>query len=257
MAGPRHFRGPTQKIVRDGNGNDVERPLRGRTDSLILPWLGLVLFVGCESPKDFERPHVQIAASDCAYCHETDYASAKAPLHRDGTTNLYPKNCGACHETTHFRPAHFAHPFVLDGRHARTACWQCHVGSPPVFAGTPNQCIDCHASDFERSTFTGHSSFQTTCLDCHATSGWLPATGPHPEAAFPISTGVHQYPCLACHDKALGQNSAENTNCVGCHEGVHERALLDPVHQELGLSDYPTGDAPPNFCVSCHPSGEL
>jgi len=31
--------------------------------------------------------------------------------------------------------------------------------------------------------------------------------------------------------------------------------VLDPIHQALGLSDYPTGDSAPNFCLSCHPSG--
>jgi hypothetical protein len=210
----------------------------------------------CESPKDFEVAHVQITTSDCVYCHEPDYASATRPVHRDGDKNLYPKTCGSCHETTRFRPAHFEHPFALDGQHARTACWQCHTGSPPLFAGTPNQCVDCHAEDFGRSSFPGHSSFQTACLDCHTTAAWQPATGPHPDAAFPID-GVHQYPCRDCHDASRGRNGADNTSCVGCHDGVHERAVLDPFHRELGLSDYPEGDAPPNFCLSCHPSGEL
>jgi hypothetical protein len=212
---------------------------------------------GCESPKDFERPHVEIAASDCAYCHEPDYAAAKHPLHRTGDKDLYPKTCGSCHETKRFRPAHFAHPFPLDGQHALTACWQCHVGSPPVFAGTPRECLGCHVGDFASSNFPGHSAFQATCLDCHTTTGWQPATGPHPEDLFAITSGPHQYACLDCHDRSRGDNGAANTNCVGCHEGVHAREVLDPVHQELGLSDYPTGDAPPNFCLSCHPSGTL
>jgi hypothetical protein len=222
-----------------------------------LAGLLLVALAACEKPQDFEKPHVQIATTDCVYCHEPDYASVTTPLHRDGTKNLYPKTCGACHDTRSFRPAHFDHPFKLDGEHALTACWQCHVGSPPVFAGTPNRCIDCHADAFASSTFPGHESFPETCLDCHATSGWKPATGPHPEAAFPVTGSVHEYPCVDCHDQRRGANGAGNTNCVGCHEGVHQRSVLDSIHQDLGLSEYPTGNAPPNFCLTCHPSGEL
>lgn len=214
-------------------------------------------FAACESPTDFGKPHVQIAASDCVYCHEPDFAAATQPLHRDGTRNLYPKNCAACHNSRHFRPARFEHPFPLDGRHTLTACWQCHAGSPPVFAGTPNQCVDCHSDAFAASTFPEHETFQPTCLDCHDTSGWQGATGRHPELAFPIASGIHAYACLDCHERARGKNGAENTSCVGCHEGVHDRAVLDPIHLDFGLSDYPTDDAAPNFCLNCHPSGEL
>lgn len=215
------------------------------------------LAASCEAPTDFETTHVQITASDCVYCHESDYAAAQSPLHRDGNKNLYPATCASCHDTDRFRPAHFSHSFPLDGRHATTACWQCHVGSPPVFSGTPGECVACHADDFERSSFPGHSAFPTTCFDCHTTDSFTPATGLHPETSFPITEGIHAYPCLDCHDRARGPNSSENANCVGCHDGVHDRALLDPIHLEFGLSDYPTGDAPPNFCLNCHPSGAL
>jgi hypothetical protein len=154
-------------------------------------------------------------------------------------------------------PARFAHPFPLDGQHALTACWQCHAGNPPVFAGTPNQCDACHRGDFESSPFPGHSAFQKTCLDCHSTSAWKGGTGLHPESVFPIQSTVHAYACLDCHDRALGANGAPNVDCVGCHDGVHAREQLDPVHLELGLPDYPSGPAAPNFCLACHPSGAL
>jgi hypothetical protein len=217
----------------------------------------LSLAVACEAPKDFEMVHVEVSPKDCVYCHESDYARAMAPLHRDGERNLYPKECASCHETQRFRPARFSHPLLLDGRHALTPCWQCHTGNPPVFAGIPNQCLGCHAGAFAASLFPGHANFQQTCLDCHSTAAWRPATGPHPEAAFPIREGVHVYPCLDCHDQSLGENGAGNANCVGCHDGVHARNVLDPFHLELGLSDYPTGPAEPNFCLSCHPNGAL
>jgi hypothetical protein len=206
----------------------------------------------CESPRDFDVSHLQVTSDDCLACHEPDYEAAQRPLH----VNLYPKQCGSCHDNARWAPAHFDHSFPLDGQHALTACWTCHSSQPPVFAGTPKDCVSCHAGKFESSTFPGHSSFPKTCRDCHGTAAWKPASGPHPEANFPVSAGPHQgYACLDCHDSARGVNSAANTNCVGCHVGVHDRSLLDPIHQALGLTDYPSGAAEPNFCLTCHPSG--
>jgi hypothetical protein len=45
----------------------------------------------------------------------------------------------------------------------------------------------------------------------------------------------------------------ENADCVGCHDGEHTRARMDPKHDEVG--GYPLGDAPPNFCLECHADG--
>jgi hypothetical protein len=217
-----------------------------------LTCLAWSLVISCEKPRDFETEHVRLTGDDCVSCHRPDYEIANKPLHK----GLYPENCWACHDNQRWTPANCLHPFPLDGRHALTACWQCHVGTPPVFSGTPKECLGCHLNDYQSSPFPGHAAFQETCRDCHTTGAWEPATGPHPEAAFPTATGVHQYPCLDCHNPTLGLNSALNTARVGCHDGVHERALLDPIHVELGLSDYPTGDAAPNFCLDCHPKGE-
>jgi hypothetical protein len=97
-----------------------------------------------------------------------DYEAAKMPLHLD----LYPRQCGSCHYTDRWAPAHFSHPFPLDGQHALTACWRCHVGSPPVFAGTSSACVSCHLKDFQNNTVPGHSAFPTTCQDCHNTTAW-------------------------------------------------------------------------------------
>jgi nitrate/TMAO reductase-like tetraheme cytochrome c subunit len=47
--------------------------------------------------------------------------------------------------------------------------------------------------------------------------------------------------------------AGENTDCVGCHDGEHTRAEMDAKHREE--RDYPSGDAPPNFCLDCHKDG--
>ena len=106
--------------------------------------------------------------------------------------------------------------------------------------------------------FPGHDAFQTTCQDCHTTNGWTPAVGgAHPENAFPIQNGAHsdyREDCASCHNPDLGSSiDGENADCVGCHDGEHTRAEMDPKHDEE--PDYPRGPAPPNFCLDCHPDG--
>lgn len=122
---------------------------------------------------------------------------------------------------------------------------------------TQGECYTCHVADYESTTDPPHSgSFPTTCGDCHSTDAWRPASGgAHPEDRFAIATGQHAaLECGSCHDASLGSNLAgANTNCVGCHGGAHQRAAMDERHR--GLTGYPIGDAPPNFCLTCHPNG--
>jgi hypothetical protein len=92
----------------------------------------------------------------------------------------------------------------------------------------------------------------------HTTTAWTPAVGGnHPESAFPILSGPHskyQNDCVSCHNPDLGSSvDGENADCVGCHDGNHTRAKMDPKHDEE--PDYPQGAAPPNFCLDCHPAG--
>jgi hypothetical protein len=128
-----------------------------------------------------------------------------------------------------------------------------------VYVGTPSLCVDCHQTDYDNSPFFGHDAFATTCHDCHTTNAWKPAVGgTHPENAFPIANGPHSKygdDCRSCHNPDLGSSvDGENADCVGCHDGEHSRARMDAKHNEEG--DYPTGAAPPNFCLDCHADGQ-
>ena len=150
------------------------------------------------------------------------------------------------------------HAWPLTGAHETLACGTCHVGEPPVYQGTPTLCVGCHQDDYDGSPFPGHADFPTTCENCHTTTAWIPATGGnHPENEFAIENGVHspyRDDCVSCHDPNLGSPvDGENADCVGCHNGEHTRAEMDPKHDEE--PDYPQGAAPPNFCLDCHPDG--
>lgn len=183
----------------------------------------------------------------CVDCHGAERATAS--IDHAG----FSEDCASCHSDRSFTPASFDHRWPLTGAHASATCAACHGDSPAVYAGTSKACIDCHRQDYDNSPFPGHDAFSTDCAACHTTTGFRPASGGHPEARFPTS-GRHNYPCMDCHNAALGPNSRDNTDCVGCHdESRHARSRMDPKHS--GVRGYPTGAAAANFCLDCHPGG--
>jgi hypothetical protein len=185
----------------------------------------------------------------CVGCHQEDYDMATMPPHAG-----YPTDCAQCHDDAGWSPSIFAHSWPLDGAHAARPCMDCHMGDPPVYEGTPRECVGCHREDYDTSPYPGHDAFPTTCVDCHTTTAWTPALeAAHPNDRFPLGE-KHDYPCLDCHNPDLGPSTGGmNTDCVGCHEGEHTRDRMDREHNEE--PDYPTGPAPPNFCLDCHPDG--
>ena len=192
--------------------------------------------------------------TDCLGCHQGDYVNSAFEGH-----DAFPTTCLDCHTNDQWIPAQFDHSWPLDGAHAQATCSGCHTGTPAVYEGTSTDCVDCHQSDYDGSAYLGHSDFPTTCMDCHSTEAWTPATGGnHPENEFPIENGPHSKyrdDCVSCHNPELGSPiDGENADCVGCHDGEHTRAEMDPKHDEE--PDYPQGAAPPNFCLDCHPDGQ-
>ncbi len=187
----------------------------------------------------------------CVGCHQPDYDMASMPPHAG-----YPTDCATCHSDAGWRPSTFNHPWPLDGAHLLIGCASCHAGDPPQWEGIARDCVGCHREDYDNSPYMGHQTFPTTCATCHTTTAWTPALeGAHPDDRFRISGGAHEgYQCMDCHNPDLGSSAmGANCDCVGCHEGEHTRANADRDHREV--RDYPTGAAPPNFCLDCHPDG--
>jgi len=90
---------------------------------------------------------------------------------------------------------------------------------------------------------------------------WTGASGgAHPEANFPIKTGSHSnaaIACADCHIATLGSPvKGQNTDCVDCHIGAHQRPSMDVTHASLKVPNYPGPNAAsPNFCLGCHAKG--
>lgn len=120
-----------------------------------------------------------------------------------------------------------------------------------------DDCVTCHRPDYEAVVDPMHVGvFPETCGQCHTTDAWRPALeGAHPEANFPVAEGPHKsVECVECHKASLGPSTdGQNTDCIGCHTGEHNRAKMDDKHHEE--PDYNWRDAVPNFCLECHPNG--
>jgi len=106
----------------------------------------------------------------CAECHMPDYLDA--PSHAGSN----PTTCAVCHTSERWSPDVMRHRWRLTGAHERARCLACHVGTPPVFEGTGDQCVDCHLDAFARNTFPDHLRYSKRCEQCHTSERWMPAT---------------------------------------------------------------------------------
>lgn len=189
----------------------------------------------------------------CVGCHQPNYAATTSPQHvlSGGAIST---DCATCHNDLGWTPSTFTHStWPLAGAHAPpTACARCHADrTPATYAGTPTGCFSCHGDDRTRGDglHMGHSTYATTCGDCHTTTAWTPALGGgHPDSCFPL-TGAHiGIACLECHNPMLGPSTAGmNTDCVGCHSGA--------AGNHRDVAGYPASPATPHFCLDCHWDG--
>jgi hypothetical protein len=202
-----------------------------------------------------------VTPNTCVGCHQKNYDGATNPSHK--SPQAFPTDCKRCHNDAGWKP--FYHGgWPLTGVHAAAQCVGCHTGNPPKYLGTPRECVGCHLADYNRSPFPGHQTFSQICSDCHKTTGWKPAQGgAHPEAKFPITSGTHAgLLCTDCHNPARGSPiGGVNTDCTGCHLGVHGLTSMDAKHQGRSRGGMTYGSQralnTPNFCLKCHPMGRL
>ena len=172
----------------------------------------------------------------CIGCHADDKARADVPPHGG-----FPDTCQECHTAAGWSPADFDHAgfFPLVGRHAQLPCAECHEGGR--YAGTPRDCIGCHAAD-KAGAQPSHAAYPNTCTTCHTQNAWTPATYNH---RFPVPHRTARQ-CAQCH---LDQSDFGNFSCIDCHE--HNQASMNRVHQGEAAGYQWNSQA----CYRCHPTG--
>ena len=188
----------------------------------------------CASCHVGEPPVYQDTPQACVGCHQDDYDRSPEPGH-----DAFPTTCQDCHSTEQWVPAlsTLDHPWPLEGAHAQATCLGCHVGNPPVYKGTPTDCLGCHQDDYDNSAFEGHGAFPTTCLDCHTNDQWIPAQFDH---SWPLDGAHAQATCSGCHTGTPAVYEGTSTDCVDCHQSDYDGSAY------LGHSDFPT------TCMDCH-----
>ena len=162
------------------------------------------------------------------------------------------------------------------------ACFESHDRTQQI---SRDDCVLCHRADFGATSAPVHGApnvgFPTTCADCHRAADWRPALeGLHPAPStytaidasgqvvnqtFLIDGGPHAaVRCLACHDLdvalpavPVAQRRGFNTDCIQCHpnDAFHQDAHAGAVSLTGGAYTTYQGDVP-NFCLTCHPTGD-
>ena len=199
-----------------------------------------------ESNLRFDR-----IGNDCVNCHLDTYMATQNPDHREIG---FSTNCEQCHDAIDggdwLGTNHFFFPLTLG--HAITDCRRCHLEDD--FSGASPECISCHESSYEATSFPNHQlgQFSTDCTACHTTNpGWQPVKyKEHDTQYFPIYSGKHKGEwalCIECH--------TDNANyaifsCIDCHEHNDQRDL-DDEHDDVSGYTYES-----DACLRCHPNGD-
>lgn len=102
----------------------------------------------------------------------------------------------------------------------------------PDIAG---RCASCHVKPKDDL----HAKITSGCAQCHATSGWKPATFAH-DRYFKLDAH-HNVACVTCHKG----NQFKTYTCYGCHE--HQPAHIIAKHAEEGIRNVEN-------CIRCHRS---
>ena len=193
----------------------------------------------CHKPTDQGRMQFVAMSADCWSCHQPQFTAAKAPDH---VASGMPHDCSGCHNTVMWGRGKFNHDatrFPLTGAHRAAVCTECHTNGR--YQGTPLTCVDCHQTQFDRSTQPNHrqAGFTTDCVGCHVTTAWN--TGfDHGKTQFPLNGAHSAVTCQQCHGDGL--YGGRPTTCVSCHQTDYNNTTT-PKHSSAGF---------PTDCQACH-----
>ena len=196
----------------------------------------------CHSGPNFSVPTDPSNQNDCMVCHASDY-------NREHANTGFPTTCLTCHNVNNWDDTNFDHAsvsggFGLVGAHAPLTCESCHSGpnfSVPTNPSNQNDCISCHASDYNREH--AGTNFPRNCLTCHNTSRWEGATFNHRSVSggFGLVGAHNRIACQQCHSGpnfSVPYNPSNQNDCYACHASDYNR--------EHAGSGFPT------TCLTCH-----
>jgi hypothetical protein len=175
---------------------------------------------------------------DCKLCHKGKYTeainfSACKNCHKDYHNGEFLKNgispdCVECHSLTedfkhtlYSAERHQKTKFPLEGAHAATPCFSCHISEDRwTFIKNSSTCTQCHKNIHEdRFAVNG----VTECKRCHDTESWFPGKFDHKLTKFPLDGKHAKVECRLCHKpytkggKILIEYKITKFQCIDCH----------------------------------------
>jgi len=177
---------------------------------------------------DFELhgSHETVACDDCHVepIFDTSPGSTCVSCHLDDEPHAgkQGEQCNDCHSEESWQEApFFAHDltsFPLLGEHDNLECDSCH--ETQVFAGTVNQCADCHIEDDPHN-----DKFTANCGGCHNPVAWDLWLFDHNSQSEFVLEGAHvEVACDDCHRSPLTAMQDLGNSCVDCHraDDIHD-----------------------------------
>ena len=177
-------------------------------------------------------------SQECVSCHRKDDNENK-----NGHKGKFGEKCGTCHTTEEWKKVTFNHDkdtkYVLHGKHAKTACTECHTGN--LYKDkTPTDCYSCHKkADQEK----GHKGkLGSRCADCHSETSWKIEKFDHNRSRFPLAGAHALVECKKCHTTPAYRDVP--MKCSGCHEkdDVHKLRLGDECERCHGTRNWKVWD---------------
>jgi len=169
--------------------------------------------------SDFELigAHTEV---ECADCHAEDKKFREAPggcndCHSDDDVHRQTLGtaCADCHNSMDWKDVTFDHDatgYALLGKHAETACLDCHEDA--TYKGAPTTCYGCHEKDDAHDGRSGKE-----CDNCHNPRDWHDSSFDHErDTAFPLEGKHAQLSCDDCHSPEPFQDELD-MECVSCH----------------------------------------
>jgi hypothetical protein len=212
----------------------------------------------CASCHLAEGRYSDATVKQCDACHASQAADFMSKHVQD-----YGPNCTECHDGQDRMPDfdHTTTAFPLTGKHITVTCDGCHAGKGvqqqakgwvASFQGLSSDCEACHA---EPAAHAG--VFDSRCINCHTTNGWLPARWQGTAFEHDTNTSfslVHHHngydgqplTCTSCHTSQLTRQDPQAVDpqvCTSCHStGDEKRAEFMRLHI----------DRYGEVCLDCH-----
>lgn len=199
------------------------------------------------SPGKLSKEHIAIK-NDCFKCHTL----LKGATETQCITCHNPKDIGRFSSSSKINALEPSTKVLFHQNLTNSSCLSCHTLHKNALSerlsvrfkhefltiADKNNCFACHQKN--KPVDTLHQSITDSCITCHTTLAWKPATFNHDK--YFLFDNNHTSTCTNCHTNA---NTYKEYTCYNCHE--HSPAKIASEHQEEGITNFAN-------CVSCHRS---